>query len=45
MHDRTVAIPTQDGPMETFITHPEAGGPFPAAVIYMDLWGVYARSC
>ena len=40
MHDRTVAIPTQAGQMETFITHPEEGGPFPAVVIYMDFWGV-----
>jgi carboxymethylenebutenolidase len=40
MHDRTVAIPTQAGPMETFITHPEAGGPFPPIVLYMDFWGV-----
>jgi carboxymethylenebutenolidase len=40
MHDRTIAIPTQAGQMETFITHPEQGGPFPAVVIYMDFWGV-----
>ena len=26
--------------METFITHPEEGGPFPAVIIYMDFWGV-----
>ena len=26
--------------METFVTHPEEGGPFPAVVIYMDIWGV-----
>ena len=41
MHDRTVAIPTQAGQMETFITHPEQGGPFPAVVIY---WGLRAHS-
>jgi carboxymethylenebutenolidase len=40
MRERTVAIPTQAGQMETFITHPEEGGPFPAVVIYMDFWGV-----
>jgi carboxymethylenebutenolidase len=40
MHDRTVAIPTPSGPMETFITHPEQDGPFPAVVIYMDFWGL-----
>ena len=43
MYDRTVAIPTQAGQMETFITHPEEGGPFPAVVIYMDFWGVRAQ--
>jgi carboxymethylenebutenolidase len=26
--------------METFITHPEQDGPFPAVIIYMDIWGV-----
>ncbi|MBI3993994.1 MAG: dienelactone hydrolase family protein [Candidatus Lambdaproteobacteria bacterium] len=33
-------IPTPDGRMNTFITHPEQGGPFPAVVIYMDIWGM-----
>src|SRR6185312_4088352 len=40
MHDRVVSIPTKAGGMETFITHPEEGGPFPAVVLYMDFWGV-----
>ena len=40
MRERTVAIPTLVGRMETFITHPNEGGPFPAVVIYMDFWGV-----
>jgi len=40
MHDRTVAVPTQAGPIETFISCPEEGGPFPAVVIFMDFWGV-----
>ncbi|HET7882130.1 MAG TPA: dienelactone hydrolase family protein, partial [Acetobacteraceae bacterium] len=40
MHDRTVAIATPSGPMETFITHPEQGGPFPPVLIYMDFWGL-----
>lgn len=40
MHDRIVAIPTPTGPVETFITHPQAGGPFPAVIIYMDFWGL-----
>ena len=26
--------------METFVTHPEQDGPFPAVILYMDIWGV-----
>jgi carboxymethylenebutenolidase len=26
--------------MDAFITHPEEGGPFPAIIVYMDIWGV-----
>src|SRR5215472_4950155 len=40
MHERVVAIPTPDGQMESFITHPEEDGPIPAVVLYMDFWGV-----
>lgn len=40
MHERFVDIKTADGTMETFITHPEEPGPFPAVIIYMDVWGV-----
>jgi carboxymethylenebutenolidase len=40
MHERIVAITTPDGQMETFITHPEEGYPFPAVVLYMDFWDV-----
>lgn len=40
MLERTVEVPTPDGAMEVFITHPEAGGPFPPVVVYMDIWGV-----
>lgn len=40
MIERTIDIPTGDGAMETFITHPESGGPFPAVIVYMDIWGV-----
>lgn len=40
MKERTVDIPTPDGAMETFISHPEDGGPFPAVIVYMDIWGV-----
>jgi carboxymethylenebutenolidase len=38
--ERLVEIETRDGRMETFITHPEQDGPFPAVVLYMDVWGV-----
>lgn len=40
MNERMADIPTPHGAMDTFITHPESGGPFPAVVIYMDLWGL-----
>src|SRR5262249_6444946 len=40
MQERFVEIPTKDGRMETFVTHPEQGGPFPPVVFYMDVWGV-----
>mgnify|MGYP003340109055 CR=1 FL=1 len=40
MKERFVEIPTADGRMGTFITHPEQDGPFPAAILYMDIWGV-----
>jgi carboxymethylenebutenolidase len=26
--------------MNAFVTHPEEGGPFPAVVIFMDIWGL-----
>jgi carboxymethylenebutenolidase len=40
MRERHVEIKTADGEMDTFITHPETGGPFPVVVVYMDVWGV-----
>ncbi|HEY1932068.1 MAG TPA: dienelactone hydrolase family protein [Acetobacteraceae bacterium] len=40
MQERTVAIPTEAGPMEAFVTHPEQDGPFPPVVVYMDFWGL-----
>ena len=40
MRERTISVPTEDGQMETFITHPQEDGPFPAVVLYMDFWGV-----
>ena len=44
MHERTVEIPTADRSMETFITHPEQGGPFAPIVVYMDVWGAVMSS-
>jgi len=40
MIDRFVQIPTKAGTMETFVAHPSDNAPFPAVVLYMDVWGV-----
>ena len=40
MKERFVDIATADGRMETFVTHPEQGGPFFPVILYMDVWGV-----
>ena len=40
MHEKIVGVPTADGRMDTFITHPEQGGPFAAVVLYRDVWGI-----
>ena len=40
MKDRLIEIPTPDGRMETFVSHPEQDGPFPPVILYMDVWGV-----
>ena len=40
MQERIVNVPTADGAMETFISHPQQGGPFAAVVLYMDVWGI-----
>jgi len=40
MKERYINVPTPDGAMETFITHPDRPGPFPAVIVYMDIWGV-----
>lgn len=40
MKDQTIEIPTRAGRMETFVSHPEQGGPFPPVILYMDVWGV-----
>src|SRR5262249_43105098 len=40
MQEQFVEIKTAAGVMEAFVTHPEENGPFPAVMIYMDIWGV-----
>ena len=40
MRERNVDIPTADGRMDTFITHPEGSGPYPVVILYMDAPGI-----
>lgn len=40
MRERELEIPTADGRMDAFVTHPEEGGPFPAVIVLMDIWGL-----
>ena len=40
MIERDLDIITADGSMNTFITHPEEGGPFPVVFFYMDAPGI-----
>ena len=40
MREYETEIRTGDGAMDTFICHPEEGGPFPAVIIYMDAPGI-----
>ncbi|HKQ13475.1 MAG TPA: dienelactone hydrolase family protein [Steroidobacteraceae bacterium] len=39
MLDRELDIQTADGAMNTFVTHPEEGGPHPVVLFYMDAPG------
>lgn len=39
MIDQHLDIATRDGSMNTFVTHPEEGGPFPVVFFYMDAPG------
>jgi carboxymethylenebutenolidase len=36
MHEREIQIHREQSEMTTFIAHPDSGGPFPVAVLYMD---------
>jgi carboxymethylenebutenolidase len=39
MHEQETTVRTDDGQMTTFVCHPDDGGPFPVAVLYMDAVG------
>lgn len=39
MIDRDLDIQTEDGLMNTFVTYPDEGGPFPLVIFYMDAPG------
>src|SRR4051812_23112710 len=40
MKEAIASIPTDDGAIDTFVTHPSEGGPFPPVFIFMDVWGL-----
>ena len=40
MLEQTLDIVTKDGAMETFICHPERGGPYPPVLLLMDAPGI-----
>ncbi len=40
MIEETLDIQTEDGAMETFVCHPERGGPYPAVLLLMDAPGI-----
>jgi len=39
MIEQQLDIPTADGAMNTFVVHPDEGGPFPVVLFYMDAPG------
>ena len=39
MIEHNIDISTDDGQMATFITHPEAGGPYPVVLFLIDAPG------
>ena len=40
MIEQTLDLSTTDGAMETFVCHPDRGGPFPAVFLLMDAPGI-----
>ena len=40
MIGKEVIIPTPAGAMDSYVAHPQSGGPFPLVVMFMDVWGL-----
>src|SRR4029079_18058743 len=40
MIEKHIYIATADGRMDSFVVHPDEGGPFPAVLVLMDIWGL-----
>src|ERR1700693_1902163 len=40
MKEKILDIPTQDGAIDTFVCHPERGGPYPPILFLMDAPGI-----
>src|SRR5260370_11675314 len=40
MKEQIIDIPTRDGAVETFVCHPERGGPYPPVLFLMDAPGI-----
>lgn len=40
MIESMTEITTRAGRMDAFVTHPDEDGPFPAVVLFMDIWGL-----
>ena len=40
MIEKILEIPTKDGAIETFVCHPERGGPYPPVLLLMDAPGI-----
>src|SRR6202163_2210107 len=40
MKEKILDIPTKDGAIETFVCHPERGGPYPPVLFLMDAPGI-----
>ena len=43
--ERHLDIATPDGAMNSFVVHPEEGGPFPVVLFYMDAPGRRRSRC